>query len=406
MKVTQIFGLVLLFHVVAIGLILFQPGCQSRTPPPPPPPGAQTAQTSTPNSDTAKDTTTRATYVSPSSLEAPTRPTGSNSNFGGSSTSARGSQTLDPAFNAGLGAGSGLNEPKLEPSVDLSRGDTVGPADGGPTQTYTVIPGDNLTRIARSYGVTVDDLKRANGLNSSVIHVGDVLTIPATSAPVSTVTADAAGSETYKVQSGDSLSRIASRFNVTVSELKAANNLSSDLIKVNDVLYIPTSTGAVRSSSRSSGSSSSSSASSAAAASGNTYTVQSGDTPSGIAKRFGLDYRELMRANGITNAKGLQVGQVLIIPGGGNSSASSASGPTLTPPASIRSTNAATTRPTPPPTSQPTRPATLTPRTSQPTTIGTDDASSQGAASDLELLEGDDLPLLDVEVVEDPEGGQ
>lgn len=391
MKVTQIFGLVLLFHVVAIGLILFQPGCQTRTPPPPPPAGAQTASTSAMDGE-ANAAPQRASYVPPSGLETPTRPVGSNSNFGGTS------RPLDPAFNAGITPSSGVNEPILEPSVNLSD-DSVPPSANRPMQSYTVVAGDNLTKIARAHGVTVDELKRANGLTSSVIRVGDELMIPSPSAPVSTVSADAAGSQTYKVQPGDSLSRIASRFQVTVAELKQANGLNSDLIKVNDELYIPTST-VSRSGARTS-STTSSSPSAAPSSGGNTYKVQPGDTPSGIAKRFGIDYRELMRANNITNAKGLQVGQELVIPGVANVPSSN-SGPTLTPPASIRSSSTATSTP---PASSPTRPATLTPRPSQPATIGGNAGGTQDAnPSDLELLEDDDLPLLQVEVVEDADG--
>ncbi len=51
-----------------------------------------------------------------------------------------------------------------------------------------------------------------------------------------------------------------------------------------------------------------------AASGARTYTVVSGDTPYGIARRFGIDYQELMRANKITDARSLRVGLVINIP--------------------------------------------------------------------------------------------
>lgn len=48
---------------------------------------------------------------------------------------------------------------------------------------------------------------------------------------------------------------------------------------------------------------------------GRTYTVQPGDSPASIAEQFGVSVEELMEANSIVDPTGLQVGQVLTIPG-------------------------------------------------------------------------------------------
>ena len=48
-----------------------------------------------------------------------------------------------------------------------------------------------------------------------------------------------AATTTYTVQSGDTLYEISQKFNVSVADIKNANNLSSDLIKVGQVLDIP-----------------------------------------------------------------------------------------------------------------------------------------------------------------------
>lgn len=43
---------------------------------------------------------------------------------------------------------------------------------------YTVAPGNNLFRLALEHGTTVEAIQRANGLNSTRIHVGQTLAIP------------------------------------------------------------------------------------------------------------------------------------------------------------------------------------------------------------------------------------
>ncbi|MCF6370729.1 peptidoglycan DD-metalloendopeptidase family protein [Rhizobium halophilum] len=55
------------------------------------------------------------------------------------------------------------------------------PAGGG---TYTVKPGDTLTKIARANGITVDQLKAANGLSSENIRIGQVLNLSPSAAPL------------------------------------------------------------------------------------------------------------------------------------------------------------------------------------------------------------------------------
>lgn len=69
------------------------------------------------------------------------------------------------------------------PTAVLSPGWT-GAVKGQAQVTYTVVKGDTLSRIARHYGVTVDALAAANGIaHPNLIRVGQVLTIPAPQAP-------------------------------------------------------------------------------------------------------------------------------------------------------------------------------------------------------------------------------
>jgi LysM repeat protein len=102
--------------------------------------------------------------------------------------------------------------------------------------TYTVQPGDYLTKIARNCGVSYSDLLKANPTitNPSLIFAGRVLNIPSGSIPVM-------GSQpgVYTVQKGDTLFSIGQRFNLRVADLREANQNIGSAIFVGQVLNIP-----------------------------------------------------------------------------------------------------------------------------------------------------------------------
>jgi LysM repeat protein len=127
---------------------------------------------------------------------------------------------------------------------------------GGPftsTSRYIVQAGDNLFRIALRYNTTVLSIQAANGLSSTFIYVGEALVIPGGSqpaAPTASPTARPAATlavtetpspkpNTYVVQHGDNLFRLAIRFNTTVAALQAANRLTSTFIYAGEILTIP-----------------------------------------------------------------------------------------------------------------------------------------------------------------------
>lgn len=96
----------------------------------------------------------------------------------------------------------------------------------------TVESGDTLWSISEGSSQSVNEIKSLNNLTSELIFPGDVLKVDAeapSAAPAEEVkTAESAS--TYTIEAGDTLFAIASQFDVAMDDLKAWNNLSSDLI--------------------------------------------------------------------------------------------------------------------------------------------------------------------------------
>lgn len=106
----------------------------------------------------------------------------------------------------------------------------------GEEVTYIVQPGDTLGLIANTYGVTPDSIATANNItNRNVLRIGQKLVIPG----VTPREAAVARGAVHIVQSGETLSEIAAQYDVTVNELKAVNQLTSDTIAVGQELVIP-----------------------------------------------------------------------------------------------------------------------------------------------------------------------
>ena len=96
------------------------------------------------------------------------------------------------------------------------------------SSVHVVKRGDTLYGVARRYGVTIPALAEANGMSSkSHLTAGERLEIPGRGASGSSDSASAAESTrmTYKVRSGDTLSEIADKFNVSVSQLMSWNRM-------------------------------------------------------------------------------------------------------------------------------------------------------------------------------------
>ena len=95
-------------------------------------------------------------------------------------------------------------------------------------QEYTIQRGDSLSRIAKQFDISVAEIKTFNRLSSSRIRAGDTLTLP--------ILADK--QIDYTVKAGDSLWRIAKHYQVTIDSIKQWNNLSHNNLRIGDTLTL------------------------------------------------------------------------------------------------------------------------------------------------------------------------
>ena len=99
---------------------------------------------------------------------------------------------------------------------------------------YRVRRGDSLSSIARRYGITVSDLRKRNGLKSNRIYSGQTLRVSETSSITSKVRY-----RKVKVRKGDSLGKLSKRYGVTVRRIQEANALRSNVIRIGEILKVP-----------------------------------------------------------------------------------------------------------------------------------------------------------------------
>ena len=179
--------------------------------------------------------------------------------------------------------------------------------------TYTVKSGDSLWGIATKHGCSVNDLKSWNHLSSNLIYVGQKLVIGQKKSTVQQQQGkkepqQTTSNETYTVKSGDSLWKIATNHNMSVSQLKNLNKLSNDMIFVGQKLF-------VSEKKQSAPSQNQNKPSQNQVTKPSTYTVKSGDSVWKIAHECGMSMNELVSLNGIKNNL-IFPGQVLKVKAG------------------------------------------------------------------------------------------
>jgi LysM repeat protein len=152
--------------------------------------------------------------------------------------------------NGFIRVGQVLKLPTSVRAATASAGGTAATPPSAPTTRYTVQAGDTVSQIALRAGVTQAALIAANKLPSNgFIRVGQVLTLPGKAAPAPSggatpatpASSSSAGSTTYTVKAGDTLSHIAARQGTTVATLRALNPTidARGTIRVGQTINIP-----------------------------------------------------------------------------------------------------------------------------------------------------------------------
>jgi murein DD-endopeptidase MepM/ murein hydrolase activator NlpD len=160
----------------------------------------------------------------------------------------------------------------------------VGAAQGNQSQNVRLVVGGGAAMAG------IDEGLAANSDGAAASDYVDDGTLYKPVAVDTTVQSASSLMRQYKVQTGDTLTGIASRFGVSMMTLWWANKITSkDALHVGQTLIIPPVTGLV-------------------------YTVQVGDTLDSVAAANKIDPADIMDTNGLTDTH-LIVGQVLVLPG-------------------------------------------------------------------------------------------
>ncbi len=170
-----------------------------------------------------------------------------------------------------LNVGQTLKIPQIEISVEP-----------GEYTVYIVKSGDNLYNIAKRYNLNVKDIVDYNNLATTNLSVGQRLLIP------TSPTTPSEEYQTYIVKKGDNLYSIANRHNTTVDAIKSLNNLTSNILSINQKLLLPSTDSEI------------------------TYTVKKGDNLYSIANRYNTTVDAIKKKNNLTSNL-LNIGQILKI---------------------------------------------------------------------------------------------
>ena len=162
----------------------------------------------------------------------------------------------------------------------------------GSVSQHKVSRGESLSVIASKYGTSTQTLMKFNNLKSSSLAIGQVLKIPGSASTSSSSSAVKTKTITHTVKSGEYLGKIASRYKVSVADIKRENRLKSETVRVGQKLRITVEVKDVPL---------------------RKHKVARGDYLGKIASKYGVSVNSIRQANKL-RSDSLAIGQVLIIP--------------------------------------------------------------------------------------------
>ncbi|MEC7310130.1 N-acetylmuramoyl-L-alanine amidase [Vibrio crassostreae] len=162
----------------------------------------------------------------------------------------------------------------------------------GSVSQHKVSRGESLSVIANKYGTSTQALMKFNNLKSSSLAIGQVLKIPGSASSSSSSSAVRTKTITHTVKSGEYLGKIASRYKVSVADIKRENRLKSETVRVGQKLRITVEVKDVPL---------------------RKHKVARGDYLGKIASKYGVSVNSIRQANKLRSDE-LAIGQVLIIP--------------------------------------------------------------------------------------------
>lgn len=202
------------------------------------------------------------------------------------------------------------------------------------TSEHIVVAKDNLNMLAEKYGTTINELKSINNLKTINLSIGQVLKIPvkngevssqannSTPSPVNketpvTPTEQAnTSSETlieHEVKPKEFLGKIAEKYGTTVEEVKKANNLSGNNLRIGQKLKIPATKNIDENKVVTTAETTVTDSKPVTKDAVGTHTVKKGESIFNIAKQYGITAYQIRRTNNLED-NNLSTGQVLKIP--------------------------------------------------------------------------------------------
>ncbi|WOE31783.1 MULTISPECIES: LysM peptidoglycan-binding domain-containing protein [unclassified Acinetobacter] len=179
-------------------------------------------------------------------------------------------------------------------------------------ESYTVQRGDTLYSVANATNISIAELASLNNLSTSQgLLAGQVIKVPVTQPS----TEHKRLPDSYTVQSGDTLSAIANKYNLAIDDLLEFNDLSlNSSIQVGQKLKLLGDVKKTSKSSKQNDSSAESKTKVTTVKETEKYVVKSGESLNVIASRTGSSVAELAALNNLSTRAGLRVGQTLLIP--------------------------------------------------------------------------------------------